>query len=158
VFLDASLAPKEVVGTGLAGATDGAYAEASFKKPQGLAEAGDLVYVADTENHAIRVIDRKAKTVRTVAGTGALGHSRLLAKGRARELALRSPWDVAFVPQVPRVEERGAKKDALYVALAGSHQIAIFDPKDGTIAPFAGSGAERRIDGTGEDSAFAQPS
>jgi hypothetical protein len=146
VFLDAQLAPKDVIGTGLAGATDGAYAEASFRKPQGLAESGDFVYVADTENHEIRVIDRKAKTVRTVAGTGALGHSPLVAKTKARDFALRSPWDVAVV------------KDALYVALAGSHQIALFDPKDGTIAPFAGSGAERRIDGTGEESAFAQPS
>ncbi len=146
VFLDASLAPRDVVGTGLAGATDGAYAEASFKKPQGLAEAGDLVYVADTENHELRVIDRKSKTVRTVAGTGALGQSRLVVKGKGREIALRSPWDLAVV------------KDSIYVALAGSHQIALFDPKDGTIAPFAGSGAERRIDGTGDDSAFAQPS
>ena len=76
VLLDKSFAVKDVVGTGLAGFTDGGYAEASFKKPQGLAEAGDLVYVADTENHAIRAVDLKAKTVSTLAGNGQLSHRR----------------------------------------------------------------------------------
>lgn len=148
VFLDASFAVRDVVGNGLSGAKDGTYGEASFDKPQGLAEAagGDLVYVADVENHLVRIIDRKAKTVSTLAGTGELGQSILKGKAKARETALRSPWDVVFT------------NNLLYVALAGSHQIAVFDPKDGTIAPFAGDGSERRIDGTGLDAAFAQPS
>lgn len=150
VFADKTYAVKDVVGTGLEGATDGGWAEASFKKPQGLAEAGDLVYVADTENHVVRVIDRAKKTVATVAGKGGLADTILKRKGPARELALRSPWDVAFVS-----DKNGGK---LYVALAGSHQIALFDPKAGTIEPFAGDGAERRVDGTGTEASFAQPS
>ena len=146
VVLDASFAVKEVIGSGLAGMTDGGYAEASFKKPQGLAVSGDLVYVADTENHALRVIDRKARTVKTVAGTGEIAHTHFTEKGKARETALRSPWDLAVV------------KDSVYVALAGSHVIALFDPKSGTIEPFAGDGAERRYDEKGLDASFAQPS
>ena len=31
---------------------------------------GETLYVADTENHALRAVDLKAKTVKTVAGTG----------------------------------------------------------------------------------------
>ena len=62
--------------------TDGGYAEASFKKPQGLAASGDLLYVADTENHAIRVVDRKARTVKTVAGTGEIAHTQLTSAAR----------------------------------------------------------------------------
>lgn len=146
VFADKTWAVKDVVGSGLEGATDGTWAEASFKKPQGLAEAGDLVYVADTENHVIRVIDRAKRTVSTVAGKGFLADTVLRRKGSAREIALRSPWDVAFTG------------DKLYVALAGSHQIALFDPKAGTIEPFAGDGAEKRIDGKGDEASFAQPS
>ncbi len=150
VIADRSFAVKEVVGTGLEGATDGGFAEASFKKPQGLAAAGDLLYVADTENHLVRVIDRNKRTVATVAGKGGLADTILRRKGAARDIALRSPWDLAFVP-----DKDGGK---LYVALAGSHQIALFDPKAGTIEPFAGDGAEKRVDGTGTDASFAQPS
>ena len=35
---------------------------------------GDTLYVADTENHAIRAVDLKAKTVTTIAGTGQQSH------------------------------------------------------------------------------------
>jgi DNA-binding beta-propeller fold protein YncE len=146
VFTDSSFSLKDVVGSGLSGAKDGTYGEASFDKPQGLAEAGDLVYVADVENHLVRAIDRKSKTVTTVAGKGELAHVVLEAKSNGKETALRSPWDLAFTG------------GHLYVALAGSHQIAVFDPRDGTIAPFAGDGTERRVDGKGLEAAFAQPS
>jgi thiol-disulfide isomerase/thioredoxin len=146
VLLDASFAVKDVIGSGLAGMTDGGYAEASFKKPQGLAASGDLLYVADTENHALRVIDRKARTVKTVAGTGEIAHTPFTDRGKARETALRSPWDLVVV------------NDMVYVALAGSHVIALFDPKAGTIEPWAGDGVERRRDGKALEASFAQPS
>jgi DNA-binding beta-propeller fold protein YncE len=146
VVFDSTFAVKEVIGTGLAGMTDGGYAEASFRKPQGVATSGDLLYVADTENHAIRVVDRKAHTVKTVAGTGEIAHAQLHERGKARETALRSPWDLVVV------------KDIVYVALAGSHVIAAFDPKAGTIEAWAGDGVERRYDNTGVEASFAQPS
>jgi thiol-disulfide isomerase/thioredoxin/sugar lactone lactonase YvrE len=146
VVLDKTFAVKDVIGTGLAGATDGGFAEASFRKPQGLAQLGDALYVADTENHVIRAIDRTKKLVRTVAGTGEIANAVLRGKRGARETALRSPWDVLAVGGV------------LYVALAGSHQIAVLDPKDGTIALIAGNGVEARKDGQFEDASFAQPS
>ena len=136
-----------VVGSGLTGAVDGAYADASFHKPQGLAEIGDRIYVADTENHELRVIDRKARTVTTVAGTGSIGRGALGAEPVAgRSAALRSPWDLAV------------DQGKLYIALAGSHQIGVFDPVSGQISAFAGDGHERRRDGAGLDSSFAQPS
>jgi thiol-disulfide isomerase/thioredoxin len=146
VIFDATFAVKEVIGTGLAGMTDGGYAEASFRKPQGIASSGDLTYVADTENHAIRVVDRKARTVKTVAGTGEIAHQQLYERGKARETALRSPWDLVVV------------KGIVYVALAGSHVIAAFDPRAGTIEAWAGDGVERRYDNTGVEASFAQPS
>jgi sugar lactone lactonase YvrE len=108
---------------------------------------GDLLYVADTENHAIRVVDRKARTVTTVAGTGALGLGRLRdEEAPAKTTALRSPWDLAVVG------------NTLYVALAGSHQIAIVDPKASTVRLFAGTGQEYLSDGARLKATFAQPS
>ena len=60
----------ETIGVGERGATDGAFDKASFFRPQGMALDRDSLYVADTENHLIRRIDLKARTVSTVAGTG----------------------------------------------------------------------------------------
>lgn len=147
VLLDKAGAVAAVIGSGLEGKLDGAYEEASFKRPQGMAEVGTDIYVADTGNHMIRKIDRKRRTVTTVAGTGELGFQRFTeAQVLARSIALRSPWDLL---------EKGG---LIYVALAGSHQIAALDPAKGTLRGFAGSGHEGRQDGDRWSSAFAQPS
>jgi NHL repeat len=58
------------VGCGAPALKDGSYAEAAFRRPQGLAYCAkrDVLYVADTENHALREVDLRIKTVRTLAG------------------------------------------------------------------------------------------
>lgn len=146
VLTDASGKVTDVVGSGLAGNTDGSFAEASFGRPQGVARLGNVIYVADTENHEIRAIDLDKKNVTTVAGTGELAHGFLHGSEPARKTALRSPWDLVAVG------------DKIYVALAGAHQIGVLDPKAETISLFAGDGHERRQDGIGEGASFAQPS
>ncbi|MEO7093077.1 MAG: hypothetical protein ABI175_07500, partial [Polyangiales bacterium] len=150
VFVDETGKVTDVVGDGTRGKTDGAYGAARFAHPQGMVAMGDVVYVADTENHEIRAIDRKNKRVSTIAGTGVLGEGRLEDEVDGKTHALRSPWDLAVV---------GNK---LYVALAGSHQIAIVDPLPGLggskVTLFAGSGREDRIDGPRLKAALAQPS
>jgi thiol-disulfide isomerase/thioredoxin len=45
---------------------------ARFNEPGGIHVAGDQAYVADTNNHAIRVIDLKKRSVRTLALTGVM--------------------------------------------------------------------------------------
>ena len=40
---------------------DGDFSKAEFNRPQGMCLAGETLYVADTENHAIRAVDLKAK-------------------------------------------------------------------------------------------------
>lgn len=52
------------------GLQDGSFESACFNRPQGLAysAARDVLYVADTEAHALREIDLKARTVKTLAG------------------------------------------------------------------------------------------
>ena len=146
VLVDQQGKVVDVVGDGKRGNVDGGFAEARFAHPQGIAALGDVLYVADTENHEVRAIDRKSRRVRTVAGTGALGHEELDAEAVATKFALRSPWDLAVVG------------GTLYVALAGSHQIATLDPSADKLALFAGTGRETRTDGPRQKAAFAQPS
>jgi DNA-binding beta-propeller fold protein YncE len=55
-----------VAGTGKPGAADGPLATASFSEPGGLAVAAGLLYVADTNNHRVRVVDLAAGTVSTL--------------------------------------------------------------------------------------------
>jgi DNA-binding beta-propeller fold protein YncE len=58
-------------GSGAEELHDGTHAEAAFAQPMGLCVSGDLLYVADAESSAVRVVDRDpAGGVRTVVGTG----------------------------------------------------------------------------------------
>ena len=61
---------QDIIGTGMPGKADGPYDKASFNDPQGMALLDNTLYVADRKNHLIRAIDLKAKSVKTVAGTG----------------------------------------------------------------------------------------
>lgn len=138
-----------IIGSGEAGLHDGPLSKAQFHNPHGMARLGDLLFVADTENHAIRVVDLAAGTVQTVAGTGEKGRSLSATGGAPREVALRSPWALAAV------------EDILFIAMAGSHQIWLLtfeagEPK--ALALFAGTGAEALIDGPRAEAAFNQPS
>jgi DNA-binding beta-propeller fold protein YncE len=51
---------------GEAGHEDGELATARFWEPSGLSLAGSRLYVADTNNHAVRLVDVAAGTVRTL--------------------------------------------------------------------------------------------
>ncbi len=55
------------VGTGRPGHVDGAAEHACFYEPGGLTTAGGHVFVADTNNHAVRVVDVATGDVQTLA-------------------------------------------------------------------------------------------
>ena len=135
----------ETIGTGESGAADGAFDKATFYRPQGLALGGDNLYVADTENHLIRRVDLKSRTVETIAGTGQQTRE-YFKTGPARTVALSSPWDLQLAGRV------------LYIAMAGPHQIWQMDLDKNEVSTFAGSGREARLDGPLEKAGFAQPS
>ena len=58
------------IGSGEEGFDDGDFKKASFNRPQGMFLSDETLFVADTENHAIRAVDLKAGNVTTIAGTG----------------------------------------------------------------------------------------
>ncbi len=130
-------------GCGAPGLVDGT-AAARFTYPHGVTVAGRTLVVADTGNHAVRAVDLRSGTVRTLAGTGRRGRGAI-AGGPALATALRSPWDVAVEPD-----------GRVVVAMAGSHQL--WTVADGVAARYAGSGREARVDGMLEAAAFGQPS
>lgn len=57
---------KAFAGTGEAGYTDGPAAQAQFNEPGGLAAANGKLYIADTNNHAIRLVDLASGQVGTL--------------------------------------------------------------------------------------------
>lgn len=155
----------EIIGTGAIGFAGGAYDKATFNHPQGMTLAGDILYVADTENHMLRKVDLKTKTVTVAAGTGVQGRNpfpgiegrntlprRFVGKPRLTEL--NSPWDLWV-----------HEKD-VYIAMAGPHQIWKMPLTESEIGPYAGNGREDIVDGRllpkepYEEgySSFAQPS
>lgn len=135
----------KVVGSGEIGAADGPAERATFNHPQGLTSGAGKVYVCDTENHLIRVIDLSTFAVTSAVGTGRMENDRA-GGGMGTQQGLNSPWDLC------------REGSTLYVAMAGTHQIWRIDMPVGFARALAGNGRENLVDGPTETSAFAQPS
>uniref|UniRef100_UPI00398EFA1A NHL repeat-containing protein 2 isoform X1 n=2 Tax=Pristiophorus japonicus TaxID=55135 RepID=UPI00398EFA1A len=151
------------VGGPKSGWKDGSIFEASFNSPQGVLMKDNIIYVADTENHAIRMIDLTTERVSTIAGIGVQGADKEGGKTGV-EQSISSPWDLAFGTS-------GNTEDSLlFIAMAGTHQIWVIFLKDGklprgieckkgTCIRFAGSGnEENRNNSYPHKAGFAQPS
>ncbi len=138
-----------VAGTGERGLRDGPAEQAQLRNPQGLAwdAASRTLYIADTDNHAIRALRLDERIVETVAGTGAISYDRR-GGGAGTAQGLNSPWDLALAPD----------NRTLYVAMAGLHQLWAVDLQTRTARAVAGSGAENLHDGPASSAALAQPS
>src|SRR5262249_42794285 len=145
VECDLNGAMKRTIGAGEPGLVDGDVTSARFNGPEGLTVAGTLVFVADTENHAIRQVDLNSGRVETIAGVGEQAHG-ITSGGPAKRTPLNSPWDVAVW------------NDRLLIAMAGCHQIWQLHLTGGKIIRFAGSGRENIVDGPLDEAQFAQPS
>ncbi len=135
------------IGSGERGLADGPADQARFSEPQGLCALPDgRVVVADTVSHALRVWDPATGETATVAGTGAQWMQGSPTRGQAREVALSSPWDVAWW------------QGKVWIAMAGVHQLWTYDPETGTVEAAAGTTNEGLVDGPAAEAWFAQPS
>lgn len=136
----------ETIGSGAIEFTDGSFESASFNHPQGMALVGDVLYIADTENHAIRAANLTTREVTTLAGNGKQAAGWGNSGGIGRNVSLSSPWDVV------------CKDSVLYVAMAGTHQIWTIRLADGLAQPFAGTAREGLLDTHRLRASLAQPS
>ncbi|CAO2837601.1 unnamed protein product [Amaranthus hypochondriacus] len=140
----------QIGSSGEEGLRDGSFDDATFNRPQGLAYDAkrNVIYVADTENHALREVDFVNEMVRTLAGNGTKG-SDYKGGGRGTSQLLNSPWDVCFDPV----------SETVYIAMAGQHQIWQHNLSDETTKAFSGDGYERNLNGSSPTTtSFAQPS
>ncbi len=138
-------AAQAVIGSGEPGLQDGELSSAQFHHPQGLALDGETLYVADTDNHAIRRIDLAGGVVETIAGSGQQA-AEFHVGGNGKEVDLNSPWDLVHLG------------GHLFIAMAGFHQLWDMDLAAGDLYPIAGTGREGLLDGPVEYVWLAQPS
>ena len=93
-----------------------------------------MLYVADTQNHAIRSVDLASMAVITLAGDGHQCSGPQDGPGSAAG-RLASPWDLVLY---------GGR---LIIAMAGTHQLWWLDPVARKLELLAGSGREN-VDST----------
>jgi len=137
---------RRVFGSGTPGMLDGVEDAAMFNNPQGMVMVNDFLYVADTDNHAIRRVHMKSGEVMTLAGTGKQGRYVADSFREPLDAELNSPWDLDYY------------ESTLYIAMAGQHQIWRMNLNHLGIDRYAGSGREDIVDGTLDSACFAQPS
>uniref|UniRef100_A0A1Y1KFP0 Thioredoxin domain-containing protein n=1 Tax=Photinus pyralis TaxID=7054 RepID=A0A1Y1KFP0_PHOPY len=103
------------------GLKDGSFTDARFNSPQGLVfQSSSTIFVADTENHAIRKINLDLKTVTTVVGTGEQGNDYKGGNEGPAQL-ISSPWDVCICKMKSSTSTEF--QEILFIAMAGLHQI-----------------------------------
>lgn len=158
----------EIGGREKPGFKDGNFKECRFNSPQGVCyldmdneDDQAILFVADTENHAIRKIDLKNQIVETIVGTGRQGND--YQGGKTQDQSISSPWDVAMF-------RTGEGARVILIAMAGTHQIWAYFMDDctwwkgrqykaGECAAIAGNGhEENRNNSYPNNAAFAQPS
>jgi DNA-binding beta-propeller fold protein YncE len=116
----------------------GPAAAAMLNFPSAVAVDGrGTLYIADTFNHRIRIVEAATGTIRTLAGTGAARFSG--DGGPAEKAALNEP--VALVLDEPR--------GRLYIADLANYRVRMLELKTGAISTYAGSG-EQDYDGDGQ--------
>jgi sugar lactone lactonase YvrE len=145
VLLDQQGQELRRIGSGRANLVDGGFDDCCFRTPQGLVCDHDRIYVADTGNHAVRLIDLASEQVTTLAGLGHRGPA-LPDAAPGRQSALASPWDLEL------------DGDRLYIANAGTHQLALLTLGNGILHRLAGDGGEAIDDGPAAHARLAQPS
>lgn len=143
----------DTIGNGRVGSSDGAFDDVTMHNPQGLCLHNDKLFIADTDNHLIRLADLETRTLTTIAGNGKQwlyeAESNYVSgpfKWNAKEIALSSPWDLA------------ADENRIFIAMAGSHHIWCLDLESNMIEIYAGTGRESLVDGERSMSQLSQPS
>lgn len=114
---------------GVSGYKDGTFDEARFNCPQGVAWLDQkTVFVADTENHVIRMIMLEQRKVQTIIGTGSQG-TDVNGGNAPLQQAISSPWDVVVYKtknldmSFHEDDSQVPQKVVLIIAMAGTHQI-----------------------------------
>jgi len=120
---------------------DGDLKTASFNNPQGMTYFEDKLYVADTKNHAIRVVDFKNNKVETILGNGERGEVLDFEDNseNGEDVTLYLPTDIKILQK--------NNKNYLIIANYGTNQIISYDMASKKVSVLAGNGKDASVDG-----------
>jgi len=131
-----------VAGSGIQGFSDGASESSAFSFPtQICVDSNNNLYVADNNNHRIRVIEQDLSTVSTYAGND----FNLLRDGTGSEASFNYPQGIAI-----------DQEDNIYVGDIDNHAIRKITPEQ-KVTTLAGYGLEGYSDGPGDLATFSGP-
>lgn len=125
---------------GPAGFVNGVGSNAKFDYPFSVAASSTTVYVADTNNNAVRAIAISSTAVSTLAGSG----SAAFANGVGAAASFNKPYGITFFGS------------SIYVSDTSNHRIRHVTTA-GSVTTLAGSGAAGGADGQGTAASFGSP-
>jgi sugar lactone lactonase YvrE len=118
IEFDANGTISHLIGTTLPGYFDQNVFTSQFNRPRGMVHANGNLYIADTHNHRVRVIDMTTEQVTSLVGSGYISWKKVESID-ARFEPLGLPTDLAVLGNL------------LYVLSATTNQIFEVDMKDG---------------------------
>ena len=135
------------IGSGKSGFRDGSFEDAEFNMPTGMLYDAGKLYVADSGNHSIRLINFKEQSVATIVGSGQKGGAITKSSIAAKDAELSFPTDLEFYPSINQIA----------IANSGSNQILQYDLAKQEISALAGNGNMGIDDGKYPQNSLAQP-
>ena len=134
---------RTYAGSGVNDFADGSALTAQFNDPNGIARAADgRLFIADTNNHRIRVISADGTTVSTYAGDGVAA----FADGSTTTARFNSPRGIAV-----------AADGRLFVVDESNHRIRVISADGATVSTYAGDGVAAFVDGSTTTARFSSP-
>ncbi len=134
-----------LAGSGTKGKINGSYLKASFSSPTGIvSDSKGNIYVADTNNHQIRIISKGQ--VWTFAGNSKNASTGGFKDGKGTSASFAFPTGLAI-----------DRFDNIYVADTNNHAIRKITPQ-GVVTTLAGTGTPGSANGAGTQASFTYPS
>jgi sugar lactone lactonase YvrE len=132
-----------LAGTGQPGYADGlALQQAQFDQPGDVAVDGNLLFISDFRNHAIRLLNMQTGTVTTFTGNGTLG----FVNGSLSAARFSGPLGIYL----------DADKNILVADLL-NHSIRLINRSSGQVSTVAGTGTSGFTNGTNANAQFSLP-
>ncbi|MCB1193116.1 MAG: chitobiase/beta-hexosaminidase C-terminal domain-containing protein [Leptospiraceae bacterium] len=114
--------------------------QASFNSPEGITTDGNKLYIADTGNHRIRVMDLATRSVTTLAGS-----TPGFSDGTTATALFNTPRDIEIVANY------------IFITDSGNHRLREIDTSTNDVITIAGGTNGASIDGTNGNNFLSAP-